>query len=85
MIDRVCKHCAHQGNLVDLRTDVRQQFADPGAGLAHLAKLELGRGHREFGLPRGHRGQTLTVPHRLRQVDAEVFVQIRFIIPSIEL
>ena len=56
------------GDVVDDRRRVRQQFADPGAALAVLVELEHRRDAGERLLARGHAGDPLAHADRRGQL-----------------
>ncbi len=64
---------------------MRQQFTDPAPALASLVELEHRRGHRKTGLARSHGGDALTIAHRVRKILVEVLLQLRLVVPEIEL
>ena len=85
VIDRLGVHRLDEAELVgDLRR-VRQQLADPGAGLAVLRELEHRRRDRETGLRRGHAGEPLAHADRVGQLGAAQLRQLRLVVEQIHL
>ena len=71
--------------IVDDFRGVRQEFADPGAGLSVLLEFEDGARYGEGALARGHAGDALAHAHAAGQFGAGEFVERRFVIEEIHL
>ena len=85
MVDGFRVHRADDAPFVGLRGDVRNQFAEPIAGLAVLLELEHRRGDREVLLTRRHRRQALSFANRFREVLAAHRFQLRLRVKEIHL
>ena len=85
VVDRVGVHRPDDAQLVDDLRRVRQQLADPGAGLAVTREVELRAGHRERLLEGGHAGEALALADRLRQLLAVHRAQPRLVVEQLEL
>ena len=85
MIDGIGLNRLEHRQFVDDLGRVREQFADPAPTLAGLIELEHGRCHRKASLTRGHGGDALTIADRIRQILVEILLQLRLVVPEIEL
>ena len=85
VVDRIGMDGADDGDVVDDLGGPREQFADPGAALAVLGKLEEGGCDGEFGLAARHRGDALALADRFRQVLLKTRLERGFVVERIEL
>ena len=70
VIDRLGVGRLDDGDVVDDLGVMRQQLAEPGAGLAVLREVEERLGDRQRRLARGHAGDALALPDRIRKLGA---------------
>ena len=76
----------HQRDVVDDARGMRQQLAvDPAATLPALLELEFRRRNRKPGLAAGHGGDALITSHARRDVFVEEVVQLRLVVPEVDL
>ena len=79
VVDRVGVHRLDDGDVVDDLRRVRQQLADPGAGLAVPAELELRSRHQQRRLPHRLR-DALPLAHRVGDLRALELRQRRLVV-----
>jgi hypothetical protein len=85
VVDRLRVHRPHDAEIVDDPRRVRQQLAQPDAGLSVPGKLETGRGDREARLRGRHSGEPLAHPDRIRQLGAAEALERRLVIEQVHL
>ena len=85
MVDGLGVDRLHNAQVINDRGRMRQQLADPRASMAVLGELERRTRHRKRTLSRGHRGDALTHPDRVRQLGLVQFVESGFVIQQLHL
>ena len=85
VVDRLGVHRADEAQLVGGLGRVRQQLADPRAGLAVLLELEEGVDDREALLRGGHAGEPLAFANRVGQLGAAQTVERGLIVEQVHL
>ena len=85
VIDGAGVHAFDHRDVIDDFGRVRQQFADKTPALAVLRELKHARRHREACLATRHRRDALTVADALGQIFVVVLLELRFVVPQVEL
>ena len=76
---------SNHGQVVDHSGGVRQELADPRSVGTVLIEFKERRRDRKSILPRGHRRDPLAVADRVWQVLVEPLVELRLVIPHVQL
>ncbi len=72
-------------DIVDDLRRVRQQLAQPRAGLSVLLEFENRWRHRQRRLARRHARDPLPLPDRIRQILAAILGQLRLVVEQVHL
>ena len=85
VVDGLGVHAADEANVVDVLGQIRQQFADPHAGLSVLGELEHRGGDGKPLLAGGHRREPLAHANRVGQILVEPLLHLGLIVEQVHL
>ena len=83
VVDRFGEHRFDEADVVDDAAMVRQEFAEPCAGLAVLGEFEDRAGQRNRRLLGGHAGESLAAADVVGQLLAVLFVEQRLVVEQV--
>ena len=85
MVDRLGPEGFYEAEIIGDFRGVRQQLADPCAGLAVLGELKLRAGERQDCLISGHPGEPLAVADGIRERLAVELVELGLVVEKVVL